>query len=269
MILIDGTAQSVISAKNRGLHYGDGVFETLAVIDNRIRNQTRHWARLTEGCARLGLQAPDMTVLEQEVHQLCAKQARAVVKIMIVRDGGEKRGYRCDAQAPIHRLIFREDWPEHLPHWQQDGVRVRWCATRMSHNRALAGIKHCNRLEQVLARQEWDDEYEEGLMQDEAGHVIEGTMSNVFLLQETRLSTPSLDDCGVDGVTRQRIIAEAPELGLDVDIRNITREDFNTAESVFLCNAIIGVWGVRQIEDQEYALPAILLQLQQRIEAVD
>ena len=267
MILIDGTAQSTISAQNRGLHYGDGIFETLAVIGNRIRNQARHWARLTEGCTRLGLSLPDTNVLEREVQQLCHDSERAVVKLMVVR-GGEKRGYRCDPEAPTQRIVIRENWPEHPPQWRDHGVRIRWCATRLSRNPALAGIKHCNRLEQILARQEWEDEHEEGLMQNEEGNVIEGTMSNVFLLRGQCLTTPSLDSCGVDGVTRQRIIEEAPALGLEVDVRAVACEEFRAAESILLCNAIIGVWSVRQLEEQEYVLPTVLTELRRRIEAI-
>ncbi len=257
MILVDGVVQSQVDATDRGLHYGDGLFETLAVFNGQIRCRADHWRRLGEGCRRLGLRCPEPTLLEREVSELSAGAPRKVVKVLLTRGSGP-RGYRTPEQASTRRILIASDWPDYPPKHAREGIRVRLCQARLGHNPALAGLKHCNRLEQVLARQEWQHEVEEGLMLDGEGHVIEGTMSNVFLVFDGALRTPDLSRCGVAGVTRQRIIDRAPGLGIPVEVTRITLEQVREAQALFLCNTLIGLWPVRCFDDRNYPLPDLL-----------
>lgn len=257
MILVDGVAQPQVDAMDRGLHYGDGLFETLAVFSGEIRCWDDHWRRLSEGCRKLGLQCPERALLEQEVYESCGGTSRKVVKILLTRGSGP-RGYRVPPKTSTRRILVASDWPEYPSRHVQEGVRVRLCYTRLGHNPTLAGIKHCNRLEQVLARQEWQDEAEEGLMLDLDGNVIEGTMSNVFLVKGDTLVTPDLARCGVAGVTRQRIIEQAPGLGVPVEVSDIKLEQVHEAQGIFLCSTVIGLWPVRFFEKRDYPLPGLL-----------
>lgn len=257
MILVDGVAQSQVDATDRGLHYGDGLFETLAVFEGKIRCWADHWRRLKEGCQRLGLHCPEQALLEREVFELSEGAPRKVVKILLTRGSGP-RGYRIPDKDATRRILTANDWPDYPPQHAQEGVRVRLCQTRLGHNPALAGLKHCNRLEQVLARQEWQDEAEEGLMLDVDGHIIEGTMSNVFLVFNDSLMTPDVSRCGVAGVTRQRIINRAPELGIPVEVARITLNQLHDAQALFLCNTLIGLWPVRFFDDRNYPLSDLL-----------
>ena len=257
MILIDGVAQPQVDAMDRGLHYGDGLFETLAVFEGEIRCWEDHWRRLSEGCQRLGVPCPERALIEQEVSELSKGVSRHVVKLILTRGSGP-RGYRIPPKASTRRILVTSDWPEYPPEWSREGVRVRLCQTRLGHNRALAGLKHCNRLEQVLARREWQDQAEEGLMQDTDGNIIEGTMSNVFLVCGDTLVTPDLSRCGVAGVARQRIIDQSPGLGIPVEIADISLEQVQKAEGLLLCNTLIGLWPVRSFEGRSYSSPSLL-----------
>ncbi len=257
MVLVDGVARSQVDALDRGLHYGDGLFETLAVFAGEIRCWEDHWRRLAEGCRRLGFPCPKRDVLEREVRELGNVADRKVIKILLTRGSGP-RGYRSPSRVVPRRILIASDWPDYPPRYAREGVRARLCQTRLGHNPTLAGLKHCNRLEQVLARQEWQDEAEEGLMLDVDGNLVEGTMSNLFLARGRALVTPDLSRCGVAGVTRRRILDQAPGLGIPVEVSEITLERAREAEAMFLCNTLIGLWPVRSFAGREYPVSDLL-----------
>ena len=158
------------------------------------------------------------------------------------------------AQAASSRVVASFPAPVPPPGCDEHGVRVRWCSTRLADQPALAGVKHLNRLENVLARNEWDDPaIAEGLMCDSSGHVVEATMSNVFILENDRLVTPALDRCGVAGVQRARLIALARSVCRGCDIDRIARERLLGAEQVYLVNSVIGAWWISALEARTWA----------------
>jgi 4-amino-4-deoxychorismate lyase len=247
--LINGKPGSVIDALDRGLQYGDGLFETLAVKQERPQLWERHMERLLDGCRRLHLPTFDPTLLRAETDALCAGAARAVLKIVLTRGPGA-RGYRIDPEATGTRILTLSAAPDYPVHYYRDGVAVRLCTTRLGCNPLLAGIKHLNRLEQVLARAEWDDaDIAEGLMCDARGRVIEGIMSNLFIVTDGALVTPWLGECGVAGVMQGSILDWAHANGLPVTERPLAPADIKTADEAFLCNSLIGVWPVRRFEE--------------------
>lgn len=262
--LINGEATRLIDAADRGLQYGDGVFETIAVIAGRPRHWQRHLQRLRLGCERLGIDMPDEAVLQDEVEQLCQGQTRAVLKLILTRGAGG-RGYRPPHEQHGTRILSLHPWPDYPPQAASEGVAVRICATRLGCSPSLAGIKHLNRLEQVLARAEWDDPgIAEGLMLDTNGHVIEATMSNLFLVEQGRLISPDLSACGVAGIMRGMIIDYAEELGLGCEQRALELDAVFAADERFLCNSLIGIWPIRQLGDSRFSTPGtITRQLQQ------
>ena len=244
--LINGLPGHTIDLNDRGLLYGDGLFSTLAVKEGQPQLWERHIEHLLEGCRRLRLTPVDASRLRAEATALCAGTARGVLKILLTRGPGA-RGYRFDAAAPGTRIVTLAPAPEYPARYYRDGVVVCLCETRLGANPALAGVKHLNRLEQVLARVEWDDAgIAEGLMRDGHGHIVEGTMSNLFLLRDGALLTPRLDECGVAGTMRATIIAWAQTVGLRVTECHLDDEDLRRADEVFLCNSLIGVWPVRR-----------------------
>jgi 4-amino-4-deoxychorismate lyase len=248
MTLINGQQSSQISAQDRGLLYGDGLFETLAVRNGRPLLWGRHMHRLALGCTRLGIIAPDLDNLSAEVLDICQGAQQAVLKIIVTRGYGQ-RGYRGLSSEDPTRIIMLHPWPEYPAGFKQQGVAVRVCSTRLGRNPLLAGIKHLNRLEQVLARNEWDDlSIPEGIMLDSAGQVVAGTMTNVFLVRDGRLLTPDLSQCGVAGIMRELILETAAQMALSVTITELNLRDMTNMQEIFLCNSLIGLWPVRELD---------------------
>ena len=246
---VDGKPADAVPLTDRGLQYGDGLFETCAVQDGGIRRLGMHLDRLREGCARLDMPMPDA-----ELRLAAQDQAQAVLKLILTRGSGG-RGYRPPERTQVSRLLLRYPWPDYPAVWSEEGVELRICSTRLGRNPALAGLKHLNRLEQVLARAEWVEGAAEGLMRDEEGFIVEGTMSNVFASPaEGRLVTPDLSQAGVAGVTRRHIMERAQRQGLAVEVRRLPLEELLASREIFVCNSIVGVWPVKRIDSRDYAV---------------
>jgi 4-amino-4-deoxychorismate lyase len=248
---------AALAVTNRGMHYGDGLFETMLRARGQIRLLSRHLDRLEAGCERLHLQPPDRGALEHELGRL---PSDGVVKLMIWRSG-RGRGYRPDPSAASERLLLLYPPPACQP-----VVRVRWCRTRMARNPALAGLKHLNRLEQVLAQAELSDDTDEGLMLDTAGLLVSATMGNVFLVRDRALLTPRLDQCGVHGVMRDATLRAAAEQNLQVIEAELTRADVEMADEIFITNAVRGIRSVIRIEERELSVGPVTRALSASIE---
>lgn len=249
MILINGESTGHICALDRGLLYGDGLFETIAWRHGRLVLWERHMARLALGCTRLNLACPEVTLLEREALQVAAGEESAVIKLIITRGVGG-RGY-SPTSTSITRVVIRHPWPHYPSTWAQDGIRVRLCGTRLARQPQLAGIKHLNRLEQVLARGEWnpqDEDFAEGLMLDDTDAVICGTQSNLFVVQDGTVYTPDLQHCGVAGTLRAWLLDEAPRMsGRPPSVAPLTLAQLHQADEIFVGNSITGLWPVREL----------------------
>lgn len=253
---IDGMPADSVPVMDRGLQYGDGLFETFAVHGGRICLLNHHLDRLLDGCAKLEMPAPERSALCSELSVAAAGQSRAVLKLVLTRGSGG-RGYRPPEGARSRRILMRHPWPDYPPAWAEQGVQVRVCCTRLAHQPRLAGIKHLNRLEQVLGRAEWrnTDDVQEGLMLDLGGAVIEGTMTNVFASpREGVLVTPDLVGCGVAGVMRRHILESARAAGVDVQIKVMSLVELQECAEVFLTNSVIRIWPVNQLEGRRHEL---------------
>ena len=248
--LINGATGS-LSVLDRGLHFGDGVFETIACLRGRPRFLSLHLERLAHGCHTLGFPPPAAELLRAEVAGLAAAQDRSIVKLIVTRGPATVRGYAVSGREQATRIAIRYPWPVEDPVLQQ-GVSVRVAAMRLGENPALAGLKHCNRLEQILARGEPDTAAAaEALMLSRSGNLISGTMTNVFLVdgspQAPRLRTPAIDSCGVAGVMRRVVLREAARAGITATECPLSPADLEAAAEVFLTNARVGIWPVGRI----------------------
>lgn len=267
--VVNGAAVDHVSVADRGFQFGDGVFETIRVEAGRPRLWRRHLSRLATGLERLGIEFDGIGALEEEAHALCRQAERAVLKLIVTRGAGG-RGYAPPQSTRPTRVAALHPFPQ-FPgrHWR-DGVAVRWCRTPLATNPALAGIKHLNRLEQVLARREWGDPaVAEGLMLDSDGRVVEGTASNLFLVADGGLRTPALQRCGVAGVMRGLVIELASNAGLVVQEEDLGREDVARADEIFLTNSLIGIWPVVRVEDRRLKSGKVTRQLMKRIAEAD
>lgn len=257
MILINGQPEDRIDARDRGLQYGDGLFETIAFRHQRLELLDGHLARLQLGCKRLNLSlnATDINAIKAELALITASlDTDTVIKIILTRGVGG-RGYQYAENTPVTRIISSHPLPEYPASYQQ-GVVVRLCHQRLALNPQLAGIKHLNRLEQVVARNEWRDHtVAEGLMLDSSDLLIEGTMSNILLFRKGRLLTPDLSQCGINGVMRGFLLDHARQQGWPVAETQLTLDDLLTADEALLCNSVIGIWPIRQLIEHELKWP--------------
>jgi 4-amino-4-deoxychorismate lyase len=265
-VLVDGIAAGRIPAADRGLAFGDGVFRTLAVRDSRPLNWTWHYRRLAADCALLRLELPAEALLLREIAAVA--KADAAVKVIVTR-GESLRGYAMPREARCMRIVASFP-PSPRAAQAEEGVRVRRCDLVLSEQPRLAGAKTLNRLENVLARSEWDDAaIAEGLIADARGRVIEGTMSNVFAVTAGRVVTPDLSRCGVVGAQRERVRELLEAAGIPTEVTDLDWRALESADEVFLTNSLIGAWPVTALERRSWPVGPITRRVQAAITDAD
>ena len=252
MLWLDGEPLAESPSLDRAMEFGDGLFETIAVKDNRPRLMTRHLQRLALGCARLGIPPQDPAVLKAELARAARIPGVAVLKLIVSRGAGG-RGYAADPALPSRRWLAALTPRPQPARYALDGVGMRTLTTRLAEQPLLAGIKHLNRLEQVLGRRELvDPVIAEGLMLDVSGRVVCGTMSNVYAVIDGAILTPSVERAGVAGVMRAALIDAWRAQGTVVIVRDVSPSELAGASEIFLSNALIGVWPVAALDGRPY-----------------
>ena len=265
-VWINGSASQPLDPAERGLAYGDGLFETLCVRHGQPVLMGRHWQRLLEGCRRLRI-ALDEPVLRAELAAFLAGRDCGVLKIIVTRGAGG-RGYLPAAAAEPTRLLSWHPEPAYPADWAEQGICAGLCSQRLGDSPMLAGLKHLNRLEQVLLRQELEQlGCTEALVCNTAGQVVEGVFSNVFMELGGELLTPPVARAGVAGVMRAELLALAPALGIAVREAGLTATDFGRADALFFCNSVYGIWPVREFAGRVFnETGAITRRLQRAIQ---
>ena len=247
--LVNGRTTGV-DPSDRGLAYGDGLFETMAAADGQIRRIELHVDRLTGGCAQLGIPAPDLDQIRQEIAAHCPARGRAVVKLIVTRGPGA-RGYAPPPHPEPTRILGISAWPDYPAGNYSRGIAIHTLRTRLGENPRLAGLKHLSRLEQVLARMELQSvDAQEGLMLDTGGRVVSGVSSNVFAVRGASLLTPALTRCGVKGVMRRAVLEAASDVGLEPEERDLEPAELAAANEIFVTNALFEIWPVARLDDR-------------------
>lgn len=255
--LVNGQPVDAVRPDDRGLAYGDGLFETIAFRNGSPRFLDRHMARLIRGCARLRIEPPVPQVIAEEIQRLTTGEVRGTVKVIVTRGAGP-RGYSWQSGiTPTRAVIFHADdaGPQDR---HREGVAVVMCRTPASCNTVLAGIKTLNRLDNVMARAELRGlDVPEGLMFDSRGRLVGGTMCNIFIARQRQLLTPALTESGIRGVMRDVVIETARASGIAVRETEVGRDDLMSAEEVFLTNSLIGIWPVVRCADLTFGIGAM------------
>ena len=253
-----GERVGMLPIDDRAIHYGDGLFETIAIRQGKPRFWELHLERLLTGCARLGIPLPDPSALQEELATALAESdidtAFATAKILVTAGSGP-RGY-LRAPDPATRVlvgVFAAEPGDGT--WYSDGVRARVCQTRLGPQPQLAGMKTLNRLEQILARAEWSDPtIREGLMLDTDDRLICGTMSNVFVVVDQSLVTPAITRCGVSGVMRRHLLAELQRRDVNCEVRDIDLAEALAAAEIFITNSQLGILPLKQLDARRFAV---------------
>jgi len=254
---INGTPQQMLPASDRAAQFGDGCFTTAAVHNGRIQLLAAHLRRLREGCERLMMPDVDWARLEAEMRAAAETHAQAVVKV-ILSAGSGGRGYSRKGGSGATRIVSVAPWPHYYQLLQTQGVRLRTSPVRLAQNPLLAGIKHLNRLEQVMIRAHLDQsDADEALVLDTAGYVVECCAANLFWRQGERVFTPDLTQAGVDGVMRRHLMAQMAAAGQQCDVVRVEASQLLAADEIVICNALMPVLPVRQLDDKAFSAGAL------------
>jgi len=245
----NGAAVDALPVELRATHYGDGVFRTMLRCQGRIDAYNQHLDRLVADAHAIGIDIARAR-LDPLLESIILPDT-AILKMMVIR-GGLSRGYAPQEDIEPHVLVFAHV-PPRFPaaHWTL-GIDAVTLETRLAAHAELAGIKHCNRLEQVMASRELRRQTAaEGFCLGPSDGYQCGTRSNLFWEEQGKLLTPRIDDCGVRGLTRDRIMARASVDGTPV--QEVAAPDSATlldADAVFVCNSVFGIWPVGRLDGQ-------------------
>ncbi|TNC97592.1 MAG: 4-amino-4-deoxychorismate lyase [Gallionellaceae bacterium] len=247
-MLVNGLPSDSVSTLDRGLNYGDGVFRTLLIKQGRVHCWARHYLKLQQDCAALRLDCPSEETLISDIVSLTSSTPNAVAKIVITRGVGQ-RGYAIQEGFAATRIVSITAPPPFQAQNFTSGIRLHRCFLKLGHQPRLAGIKHLNRLENVLAATECLEEgAPEGLLEDEDGLVISGTRSNLFVIRGGTLYTPDLSQCGVAGIQRERVMDWSKEQGGVCKITPMRFEELLQADEIFMVNSVFGLWPVAEVD---------------------
>ncbi len=251
--LVNDKEQKQISIANRGLAYGDGLFTTAKIVDGQIEYLSSHIQRLFLGCENLGLTSLNTADLTEKLIGIAKPYSLAVLKV-IVTAGSGGRGYARSTDSINDLIITVHDYPQHYDDLAINGITLGNSTQKLGINPMLSGLKHLNRLEQVLLRQELTDSpLDDLIVANVNDEVVEATSANLFFWLDGKLCTPEITHSGVNGIMRQLILKKYP----DTIIRQFTFNELTKVSAMFICNCIMGVMPVKQYNDQclSIALP--------------
>lgn len=251
-IVINGAVvdpdRATISIFDRGFQYGDGLFETVAVVRGVPLFWEEHLRRMAAGAAVLGIPMPDTDAWTNDARLAGdAYEQRAVLKLMLTRGVGGRGYARTLPQLPT-RIAYTVRWPQYpASHWER-GIDTVTCHTAQLGGTSFATVKSLNRLNQVLARAELPEDVPEGLLIDTQGILREGTFTNVMWMSGGRAQTPGLTDTGIAGVMRGAIVTWLSDRSISCDAVDVAPQTLLESEECFVCNSLIGVWPVRSLD---------------------
>ncbi len=261
--LINGITADYLNINDRAIHYGDGLFETILCSNNTLFYWPQHYQRLQKSADKLKLNCPDEQVFLNDISSLLQQNESIAadacsIKIILTR-GSSERGYVIPKKTNEKRLVLLSNiTPDYssLLSGQLLSGELYVCKQQVSINENLAGLKHLNRLENVLARNEWNDTANnniiDGLMLNANQHVIECTMSNLFAVKDNHLYAPELSQSGVNGIMRDMIIDAADRNGIQVSRVNISLDELFNMEEIFISNSLMGIRYISKIGGSSY-----------------
>ena len=272
--LINGKFQDSVSVLDRGLAYGDGFFETMfwtlkdegGVVERfGVEFWNEHLNRIKKGCKLLKIKFPkEKNILHQRekiLRKFYSSGVKSGVLKMIITRGVGGRGYKFQEKMDptIIFLAFpRSKFDEKNYH---SGVKARYCRTKLSSNESLVGLKHLNRLDSVLARSEWKEDFFEGILEDKKNNIVEGTMSNIFFIKKTKLFTPLINESGLNGVMRQVVMKKSHFFFDKLIVKNISRQMVDDFDQMFLTNSLIRILPVRSLSKKKFVISENLTSL--------
>lgn len=251
---INGRQDLDISVTDRALNYGDGLFTTAKISQGKIELLAEHIQRLEQGCAQIFIEGVNFAWLQEHIIEVAKAFPLAVLKVVISAGAGG-RGYSRTGVAHPNVIVSVHPYPTHYQHLQKVGINLGVANTMLGINPQLAGLKHLNRLEQVLVRKELDGRAEDDLLVlNIHQHIVETSSANIFYQVNNKWFTPDLKISGVNGIIRQRILKAQPDVVLSKD--NVSA--LADVSAMFVCNCVFGITPVRCFNNTELDMQAVL-----------
>ena len=270
--LINGQFTDKISVLDRGLSYGDGFFETmnwkyfLTTKVSKVEFWKRHLLRLKKGCESTLINFPSISLIESYRDKILKKSKKqgmssGVLKIIITRGSGG-RGYKFERNMIPNIILLVFPSLQYNEKNYKNGVNLKFCSSNLSINKNIAGFKHLNRLDSVVARSEWTNQnIFEGIITDIDGSVIEGTMTNIFCIKKSKLYTPNISEVGIKGIMRDVILEKFCGYFKQTIEKKITVKFLLESDSVFITNSIIKIVPVKKLEKKKYKIHSAIRDL--------
>ncbi|NQZ23790.1 MAG: aminodeoxychorismate lyase [Colwellia sp.] len=252
---INGVQSDSISIADRGLAYGDGVFTTAKVVQGKIQFLSEHLERLTTNCHKLSISVPDIDKIKGEVKAVAQRFELCVAKIIITAGEGG-RGYSRQGCEKSTVIISFHAFPEHYLTWQQQGINLGLAKFKLGISPLLSGIKHLNRLEQVLIRQELDKRNEDDLLVlNCAENIIEASAANIFWFKNNTWYTPKIVESGISGLMRHHVLDTLNnDKKKSVEIIEAKITILDNIEAMFICNSVMNIVPVSHFQEKKLAL---------------
>ena len=252
-VWVNGVAVKEIDALDRGLAYGDGLFATMRIVNGEVQFLSAHLARLAQGAQRLGFIWQASESLTNQLQQLASSKSDGCVKLLLSRGVGG-RGYAAPNPCLVNEVVSLSDLPQHYGLWQKEGISLALSDILLAKQPRLAGIKHLNRLEQVLIKSvEIPTGFDDWLVLDAEGCVIESSMANLFFIKGKTVFTPAISHSGVAGMMREQVIYALIDLGYNLDIKPINHNDLAQFEHCFITNSLLGLVDINHIDSLSYS----------------
>jgi 4-amino-4-deoxychorismate lyase len=246
--LINGTFKK-ISPFDRAFQYGDGIFRTFVVENKKVLHWKHHYKKIVEDCLALKITPPKEKDLLTDINTLFKSKKKSVGKFIISR-GNSERGYKFSEDIVHNRFLIKTKMPIYPKEYFNLGVNLCVCKQKLNPS-ILSGVKHLNRLENIMARQEWKgDHYADGILLDQNGYVIECISSNIFMRIGNTIYTPKICQVGIKGVTRGLIIKISMKLGFKIKETTFKLNKLLESDEVFITNSLFGVLQVKEIKNK-------------------
>lgn len=248
-MIIKGRQGESVPASDRALHYGDGCFTTARVTAaGEVALLAAHLQRLQSDSQALSIPFSQWQTLEQDITETAKSNPDTVLKVLISRGSGG-RGYGIEGADDPNWIVSIHPFPQHYADLRNQGIKVGISPVTLAEQPLLAGIKHLNRLEQVLSKialqkTTWDD----ALICDNKGFLVEATAANLFWGENGQWFTPSLDKCGIEGVMRNHLLAVLRSRNSDVRIKSALPSTLSRCTDMFICNSLMGIVPVHTME---------------------
>ncbi|GGQ11403.1 4-amino-4-deoxychorismate lyase [Shewanella litoralis] len=257
LVWVNQVKQGTISPFDRGLAYGDGVFATMRTASAHqaaaVLFLDAHLQRLQQSCQRIGIHWQASQSLVEQLGLLASSYPDHCIKLLLTRGEGG-RGYQAPDLANVTEVVSVHPIPSHYQHWQQHGIALASSPITLARQPLLAGIKHLNRLEQVLIKsQPLIANTQDWLVCDTQGWVIESSMANIFAIKQGKVCTPAITHAGVSGVMREQMIDLLLQEGVSVNAQAMRYDDICSADHIFITNSLFGVVDVNTIDQFQFS----------------